>query len=427
VTVLSADWVLPVSGPPIRNGAVAVEDGRILAVGPRAELDTGRRFADAVIVPGLVNAHSHLEYAVYAGFGDGAADFGEWIGTHIERKQRLRFDDVVDIARVGAAECLASGITSVGDCSFSGAAAQACSELGLRGIVYLEVFGSDPAAARERFERLHDLAAPWFSGRVAPGVSPHAPYTVTAEVYAMCVELGLSVATHVSESRSETEYLTGRGGPWDTFRELLVPPPGTTATRLLAEIGALGPRLVAAHCVTVEPDEIDLLAERGVPVAHCPRSNALLGCGIAPLRELLDRGITVGLGTDSPASTPSFDMFEELRAAIELARARERRPDALTPTEALELATLGAARALGLGDTVGSLEPGKQADLAVIGLAGSPFLPWEDPAAAVVLGGAPSRVLLTMVGGEVRYEPESFLWHELRQRGIEARAKLLGR
>jgi 5-methylthioadenosine/S-adenosylhomocysteine deaminase len=424
--ILSADWVLPVSAPPIRDGAVAIEDGRIAAVGTSADLGEGQRFAEAVIVPGLVNAHSHLEYAVYAGFGDGLADFSDWIGTHIERKQRLRFDDVVDIARLGAAECLASGITTVGDCAFSGGAAIACHELGLRGIVYLEVFGSDADAAIDRFERLRDMAAAGFSERVRPGISPHAPYTVTADVYAACTELGLPVATHLSESRSETEYLTGRGGPWEAFRELLVQPPGTTGARLLAGIGALGPQLVAAHCVTVEPDEIELLIEHEVAVAHCPRSNALLGCGIAPLRELVDRGLTVGLGTDSPASTPSFDMFEELRSAIAFARARERRPDALTAAEALELATLGSAGALGLDSEIGSLDPGKHADLTVVSLAGSPFLPWEDPAAAVVLGGSPSGVLLTMVGGEVRYERGPFLWHELRQKGIEARARLLG-
>src|SRR6476646_5575103 len=110
-TVLSADWVLPVGTPPIRDGAVAIEDGRITAVGTRAELGSGIEYADAAILPGLVNAHSHLEYAVYAGFGDGLGDFSEWIGIHVERKSRLAFDDLVAIARLGAAECLASGVT----------------------------------------------------------------------------------------------------------------------------------------------------------------------------------------------------------------------------------------------------------------------------------------------------------------------------
>jgi cytosine/adenosine deaminase-related metal-dependent hydrolase len=423
--VYSADWVLPVSEPPIADGAVGVENGRIVAVGRRADIGAGRRFEHAVIVPGFVNAHSHLEYAVYAGFGDGTPDFADWISTHVQRKQRLRFENVVDIARLGAAECLASGITTVGDCSFSGAAGLACRDLGLRAIVYLEVFGDDPGAAMTRFESLMEVAGPGFGELVSPGISPHAPYTVSAEVYAACAELGIPVATHVSESASETAYLVGGAGPWDSFRDLLIDPPGVTGTRMLAAAGLLGPGLLAAHCVTVEPDEIDLLAEHAAAVAHCPRSNALLGCGLAPVRALLDSGVTVGLGTDSPASTPSFDMFEELRTAVYSARARERRPDALTATEALELATIGSARALGMDGSTGSIEPGKHADLAVVGLDGSPFVPWEDPAAAVVLGGSPSRVLLTVVSGEVRFDAETFEWHELRQRGTRARARLL--
>jgi 5-methylthioadenosine/S-adenosylhomocysteine deaminase len=426
VDVLSADWVLPVSGPPIANGAVAIEDGLIAAVGTANELGSGRRFDGAAILPGFVNCHSHLEYAVYTGFGDATPDFAEWIGIHVRRKERLSFEDTVDIARLGAAECLASGITTVGDCSFSGAAAPACAALGLRAIVYLEVFGADPVAARERFDRLREIAAPALSERVAVGISPHAPYSVSADVYTMCDSLGLPVATHLSESASELAYLRDGSGPWEAFRELLVAPAETTGPRLLAGIGALRPGVVAAHCVMVEPDEMELLAASGVGVAHCPRSNALLGCGIAPVRELLARKVTVGLGTDSPASAPSFDMFDELRAAISFARARERRPDALSASEALELATLGSARVLGLDAEVGSLEPGKAADIVVVSLEGSSLLPWEDPAGAVVLGGAPDRVLTTFVGGKVRYERDGFEWRELRQNGIRARARLLG-
>jgi 5-methylthioadenosine/S-adenosylhomocysteine deaminase len=194
----------------------------------------------------------------------------------------------------------------------------------------------------------------------------------------------------------------------------------------LAEEGLLTDRLTAAHCVWVDEAAIALLAEHGVAAIHCPRSNAVLGCGIAPLHELLDAGVTVGLGTDSPASAPSLDMFEELRAAVYLARARERRPEALTATQALELATLGSARALGLDDEIGSILPGKRADLAVVSLEGSPFLPWEDPAAAVVLGGSPERVTATLVNGEIRYERGAFDWHELRRKGAEARDRLLG-
>ncbi len=417
--------MLPVSAPPIRDGAVAIEDGRIAAVGTREELGPGIEYADAAILPGFVNAHSHLEYAVYAGFGDGLP-FAPWILIHIERKARIGFDEMEAVARLGAAECLTSGITTIGDCSFVGASATAADSLGLRAIVYLEVFGETTEQLASRFEENRARVGGAFSDRVMLGVSPHAPYTVSPELYEACFDLGLPVATHLSESPDEDTWMRFGEGPWKDVADALPPPPGTSGIRLLAEKGLLRPGLLAAHCVTVDDEEIALLAEHGVSVVHCPRSNALLGCGIAPVRELLDAGLVVGLGTDSPASTPSFDMFEELRAAVSFARARERRPDAMTATQALELATLGSARALGLADDLGSLEPGKLADLVVVSLEGSPFLPWEDPAAAVVLGGSPQRVAATLVGGELRYERGAFDWHELRQKGVEARDRLLG-
>jgi cytosine/adenosine deaminase-related metal-dependent hydrolase len=424
-TVLSADWVLPVGGQPIRDGAVEIEDGRIAAVGTRDELGPGLEYPDAAILPGFVNAHSHLEYAVYAGFGDGLP-FAPWILIHVERKARIGAEEMEAIARLGAAECLASGITTVGDCSYSGASATACDDLGLRAIVYLEVFGITTEQLETRFGATRERLDGALGDLVRIGISPHAPYTVSTDLYEACFELGLPLATHLSESPDEDTWMRSGEGPWKPLADALPPPPGTSGIRLLAEHGLLRPGILAAHCVTVDAEEIALLAGHRVSVAHCPRSNAVLGCGIAPLRELLDAGITVGLGTDSPASTPSFDMFEELRTALFLARARERRPEALTAAEALELATLGSARALGLDGEVGSLEPGKRADLVVVSLEGSPFLPWEDPIAAVVLGGSPERVMATLVEGEIRYERGAFDWHGLRQNGVEARDILLG-
>ena len=423
--VYAADWVIPVEGEPVPDGGVAVEDERIVAVGPAAELEGERRsFPEAVIVPAFVNAHSHLEYAVYAGFGDGFS-FPPWIDLHVTRKRRLLEEDPPAIARLGAAECLRSGIGTIGDASFTGAAARACAELGLSGIVYLEVFGDDPSAALAHFDQLGETVAGFLSDRLVLGVSPHAPYTTSAEVYEACSGLGVPLTTHLAESEAEQEWLLHGTGTMTAAAELLVEPAGLTGIRMLAERGLLGPDVLAAHCVHVDSEEIGLLAEHGAAVAHCPRSNAVLGCGAAPLAELLRAGGRVGLGTDSPASTPSFDMFEEMRTAVYTARARERRPDALSANSALELATLGSARALGLEDETGSLAAGKRADLAVVSLAGSPFLPWEEPITAVVFGGSPDRVLLTLVAGEVRYEEGGFEWHELRRSASAARARLL--
>jgi cytosine/adenosine deaminase-related metal-dependent hydrolase len=424
VRVLSADWVIPVEGSPIPDGAVVIEAGRIAAVGPASELGEGERFPDAVILPGLVNAHSHLEYAVYAGFGDGLS-FAPWISIHMERKARIGLPEMEAIARVGAYECLRSGITTVGDCSFSGAAASACAELGLRAIVYLEVFGRDGSAIASRFREQHERIAAHLSDRVRLGISPHAPYTCTPELYADCLELALPLATHFNESVDELEWLTSGGGPWEQFAAELAPPLGESGIRGLARRGLLSSRIVAAHCVKIDDEEIRLLADHDVGVVHCPRSNAVLGSGIAPLADLRAAGIRVGLGTDSPASTPSFDMFDEMRAALYAARAREERPDALSAADVLGLATLGSARALGLEREIGSLTPGKHADLTVLSLAESPFLPWEDPVTATVLGGSPERVVATLVSGEPRYERGGKTWRELTADAHNARSRLL--
>jgi 5-methylthioadenosine/S-adenosylhomocysteine deaminase len=424
VRVLSADWVLPVEGAPIENGAVAIDGERIAAVGTIADLGEGERFRDAAIVPGFVNAHTHLEYAVYAGFGDGLS-FGPWITVHVERKRRLDRSDMEAVARLGAAECLRSGVTTVGDLAFSGAAAHACAALGLRAIVYLEVFGDDAADALRQFEEKHAYVESALSGRVRLGVSPHAPYTCSTAVYEAAASLGLPVATHLNESQDELDWLLRGEGPWQPIGEMLVEPDGQSGIRRLAAAGLLGSNVVAAHCVKVDGEEIALLAHHDVAVTHCPRSNALLGCGIAPLDALRSAGLRVGVGTDGVSSVPSHDFFEELRAVVAGARAREERADALSATEVLQLATLGGAQALGLDAEVGSLVPGKRADLAVVSLSGSPYLPWEDPAAAVVYGGAPDRIAATLVDGRTRYERGGFEWHELIDAASAARARML--
>ena len=422
--ILSADWVLPVEGEPIERGAIAIEDGRIAAIGTAAELGAGERFAEAAIVPGFVNAHTHLEYAVYAGFGDGFS-FGPWIALHMERKRTLGREDMEAIARLGAAECLRSGITTVGDLAFSGASAHACAELGLRAIVYLEVFGHEARDALRPLGEKREYVAPALSGRVGLGVAPHAPYTCSTEVYAACAGLDLPIATHLNESGDELDWLLHGQGPWQSFGEKLVEPDGQSGIRRLAAAGLLDERMVAAHCVKIDDDELELLSRHGVAVAHCPRSNALLGCGIAPLQAFRGAGLRVGIGTDGVSSVPSHDFFEELRAVIAFARARGERADSLSAAEALELATLGGARALGLEREIGSLVPGKRADVAIVSLSGSPYLPWEDPAAAVVYGGTPERVLTTLVDGEARYERGGYEWHELIDAASAARGRML--
>jgi 5-methylthioadenosine/S-adenosylhomocysteine deaminase len=373
-----------------------------------------------MILPGLVNAHSHLEYAVYAGFGDGQP-FGDWLATHIARKRALAHEEMLAIATRGAADSLAAGITTTADYSFSGASAAAAEMLGLRAIVYLEVFGRDPQEAERQFDEARSRAVE--SDLVTIGVSPHAPYTCSADVYRWCLSRGIPVGTHLAESEAENEWLVSGTGRLAPSGPLLVEPTGRRAVETLEDV--LGPELLCAHCVDLDTAEIDQLARLDVPVAHCPRSNALLGCGIAPVAELRTAGVRIGLGTDSPASTPSFDVWEELRTAVYLSRARERRSDALTAEAALRLATVESAEALGLAAEVGTITPGKRADLTVLSLAGSPYDPVEDPVVAAVFGGSPAGILETVVDGQTRYLQGETAWHEVRSTASAARRRML--
>ena len=284
------------------------------------------------------------------------------------------------------------------------------------------MFGNDPAAAAERFESLRSAVSE--SELVRIGISPHAPYTCSLEVYRYCLSLGIPVGTHLAESDGENEWLEHGTGSLGPARDVLVAPTGKRAVATLAEV--LCPELLCAHCVTLEAAEIAMLVHADVPVAHCPRSNALLGCGIAPLGALRRAGLRVGLGTDSPASAPSFDPWDEMRAAVYAARALERRPDALGAADALRLGTLGSAAALGLEHELGSLTPGKRADLIVLSVAGSPYDPIEDPSVAAVYAGSPAGLVLSIVEGQIRYRQEESPWQEVRSIASVARRQMLG-
>ena len=255
------------------------------------------------------------------------------------------------------------------------------------------------------------------------GISPHAPYTCSVDVYRWCLSLGIPVGTHLTESANENDWLVHGTGPF-AGNPVMIPPTGKRAVPTLEPV--LGPDLLCAHCVDLEADELQLLADRDVPVAHCPRSNALLGCGIAPLTELRAAGVRVGLGTDSPASTPSFDMFEEMRTAVLMARARDRQADGADwPRRRCGWRrSMRPARCEWMRE-VGTLTPGKRADLTVVSLAGSPYHPVEDPAAAVVFGGSPERVLETVVEGKTRYRTGDNEWQEVRSTASAARGRML--
>ena len=408
-----ARWVVPIASPPIEHGAVAVDDaGRIAYVGPRDGAPAGeaRDLGDAALLPGLVNAHTHLELTVMRGFLEELA-FVDWIGT-LTRARREVLDDaaLVDSARVGVREGLLAGVTTFADTGASGAPMHALVESGARGVVYQEVFGPAPeqrAAALDGLKaavaRLRAMETPL----VRVGVSPHAVYSVHEDLIvdacAWAVAEGLPIAMHLSESREEMEFLREARGPFaesHRVRGIEVVRRAHSPVHLLVELGVTTvARPLLIHCVQLDESDVHFVARDRCPVAHCPASNAKLGHGTAPLVELLDAGAVVGLGSDSVASNNRMDLLDEARLAVLAQRARLRRHDALSAAAALELATLGGARALGLDDRVGSLEVGKDADLAAFPLDGARGIAAGDVAATLVFSLAGRAASLVAVAG----------------------------
>jgi len=441
-----AEWVLPVAAPPLRGGSVLVHGDIIAEVGPALELAAANPqaevvdFGPSVLMPGFVNAHCHLEYATFRGIFDDE-EFGDWIVSLVDAKAALSPSDYVHSALLGASECVSSGITTIADTAFGGETLLAASQAGLRGRLYLEVFGIDDlrldqtmAEIEARLEGARAAASP----RIEIGIAPHAPYTVSARLYqtiaAYARENGLKVASHVAESREELTYIRSGSGKFaHDFREkvgwerMLVQPYGVSPIKYLQQWGVFDEDFLAVHCVQASPDDIRILASKRAAVAHCPKSNAKLGCGVAPLAEMLHQGVRVGFGTDSPASSNIMDMFDEMRTALFLHRAIGRDVSVLTAEKCIYIATLGAADALGMAEAVGSLEPGKQADLIAVDISRSHFAPVTDPCSALVYGANQDDVTFACVGGEVLYRDRELLTLDaeaVRAGGIEVREKL---
>jgi 5-methylthioadenosine/S-adenosylhomocysteine deaminase len=406
-----AAWVLPVTAPPIRDGTVAVQGERIAYVGPRAGAPDGEdcELDNALLMPGLVNAHTHLELTAMRGMLE-ELPFSDWIATLQRAKVAvLDPDRLLDSTRAGIAEGLLAGITCYADTCDSGMALRAMREAGVRGIMYQEVFGPDPERAAEALESLRQRVETHRASTDALrmiGVSPHAPYTVSDTLFDAVAryagEESLPVAVHIAESADELQFVRDGTGPFATGwqqRGFAVSARARSPIALLERLGMLGPRTLAVHCVHADAADIAALAATRTAVAHCPISNAKLGHGIAPLRELLDAGVRVGLGSDSMASNNRMHLLEEARFAVMAQHARHRDPCVLGAHAALELATIGGASALGLDSRIGSLEVGKDADLAAFPLDGAAAAAEHDAEAAAVwsLGGA--RAVMVAVAG----------------------------
>lgn len=419
LTVYRAAWVLPVAADPVRDGAVMVDaDGLIAAVGPAAAV-TPPEGADVVelgraaLLPGLVNVHAHPELAMFRGALEDLR-FRDWILRLVGAKRAALTDaDYHAAARWTLAECLRAGITTVAATEMSAAGFAALRQAGMRGLVYREVFGPDPAQCDASMAELRDAVEALRreeTDLVRVGVSPHAPYTVSDALFRAVGDYALAerlpVAIHASESQAEHALVTRGDGdfaPGLRARGIETPVRGASTVEMLDRLGVLRTRPLLIHSVLLEGDDIARMADAGCVVAHCPVANAKLGHGAAPVAEMRAAGIPVGLGTDSVGSNNRLDLLEEARIASLLQRARLRAHDEMPPADLLRLVTLDGARALDLDARVGTLEPGKEADLCAVSLAGVHASPVHDPVAAVFHAARGTDVVLTAVRGRVLY------------------------
>lgn len=409
--IVEARWVVPVvpCGRVFEHFSIIVDQGRIVNllpieiarssyVGRSTELLT-----EHALIPGLINLHTHAAMALMRGLADDLP-LMPWLQEHIwpAEKQLVSKRFVCDGTLLGCAEMLSGGITCFNDMYFyPHAAIEATLKAGMRaniGLVVLEFPTAYANDADDYLQKGFDVRDRWRDNSLLTfSLAPHAPYTISNQTFGKIVtyadQLELTLHTHLHETEDEIA---------ESMLQY-----GVRPLRRLADVGLLGPNLTAAHCVHLELSEMDLLTEHGCHVAHCPTSNLKLGSGIAPMQKLLDQGLNIGLGTDGAASNNRLDMFAEMRLAALLAKGTSNNAAMLPAAQALQMATLNAAKALGLEENIGSLEIGKLADMAAVRIADTEILPCFDPLSHLVYVAGREHVTHTWVGGELRHrKPE---------------------
>lgn len=449
--LLSAKYIFPITGSPVRDGALLVHGDTIADIGDLEALklrypdEEVMDFGMAALLPGFVDLHTKLEMSALRGV---VADlpYVQWLLSILERATHLEPSDWYDSAILGGLDALASGITTVADITASGASLKAVQKLGMRGVIYREVGAMDKMrvdyamhSAESDIDKWRQSANP---DLVTIGIAPSSIYANHPEVFQRASQLAtkenLPLSVRLAGTREEYNFVKYGSSMFavDTMdreaRGYVEIPPwlpfGVSPVRYALNWAAFdAPNVMVVYGVHVDDEDINKMREHDVSICICPRSNAMLGMGMSPMSEYLKAGFHMGLGTDSPAATDSTDMFSEMRIGLLMNRARDTR-NFLDSSTMLELATIGGARALKMDDRIGSLEIGKQADILAVDLSGTNQSIDLNPASALVNSCTTSDVLMTMVAGKVLYEKDN--WHvdfeaaKNIARVIEIRAKL---
>jgi aminodeoxyfutalosine deaminase len=363
---VTARWIFPVAQPPLEGGIITIDQDRIVAVEPHGLRRAGLDLGDAAVLPGLVNAHTHLDLTRLRGACPPGGSLPDWLRAVVAARRRTSPEQVGRDIRQGLAECVRTGTTLVGDVSASGASFPVLRDAPLRAVVFRELLGlTEERAAQAWADAEQWLARAEPSATCRPGLSPHAPYSVRTSLLGLAAERarrdGLAVSIHVAESRDELDLLRQRSGPFVSFlKELGVWDPDGLASSYdeILRLNRGVSSLLLAHGTYLDPRSKLLARSR---VVYCPRTHAAFGHRPHPFREMLRHRVRVALGTDSLASNPDLSVWNEVRYL------RERYPD-VPGRKLLSMATLSGAEALGWDQETGSLEPGKSADLVVLPL-----------------------------------------------------------
>ena len=401
--VLSASWIVPVepAGRILEDHALAVQGGAIAALGPADEIDARFSARERVhldghaVVPGFVNAHTHAAMTLFRGLADDLP-LDAWLAEHIWPAEARFVDEgfVRAGTRLAAVEMLRGGTTCFNDMYFfPDVVGEVARDAGIRavlGLIVLDVptvWAKDSASYLSRGLEVHEAFRD--DGLVATALAPHAPYTVGDDAFERIREvserLDLPVHIHLHETAREVE---------DAVRET-----GERPFARLARLGLVNRRLAAVHMTNLVPGDIEALADRGASVLHCPESNLKLASGVCPVPRLAAAGVNLALGTDGAASNNDLDMLGEMRTAALLGKLAAEDATACPAAEVLRMATLGGARSLGLDDRIGSLVPGKSADVAAIDLNGPDTQPVYNPLSQIVYAATRAHVREVWVAG----------------------------
>lgn len=403
-TLINARWIIPVEppGPALEHHSLAVDQGDILELLPAGDATRRYRARETVdlpqhtVIPGLINAHTHSPMSLFRGLADDLP-LMDWLNHHIwpAEAKWVGPEFVRDGSNLAMAEMLKSGTTCFSDMYFfADDTAHAALAAGMRAVIGLILvdFPSGYAASPDEYLhkgiQLHDALK--HNRLVKTAFAPHAPYTVSdgplerLRLYAD--ELDIPIHMHVHETAHEVDGAVAQTGARPIAR--------------LDRLGLFGPRLIAVHMTQLQPAEIESAARLNVSVVHCPESNLKLASGFCPVAPLLKAGVNVALGTDGAASNNDLDMLGELRTAALLAKGASGEATALPAHQALAMATINGARALGIDEITGSLKPGKSADLAAIDLSGIASQPVYDPVSQIVYTATRDQVTDVWVAGK---------------------------